>query len=72
LIVPCGIADRSVTSMQKLLSREVEMTEVIDRYAVEFGQIFNRNLIWMEEDALLRELQSYSKKVGESDVCVHH
>jgi lipoate-protein ligase B len=72
LIVPCGIADRSVTSMQKLLSREVEMTEVINRYAAEFGRIFNRNLIWMREDALRGELQNYSEKVNESDVCAHH
>jgi lipoate-protein ligase B len=70
LIVPCGIADRGVTSMQKHLAREVDMKEVVDCYAVEFGRIFNRTLIRAEEGALAGELRDYAEKIGESDVCV--
>jgi lipoate-protein ligase B len=68
LIVPCGITDRSVTSMKKLLSREVEMTEVVDRYAMEFGRIFYRNLIWMNEDELGGELRNYGDKEYQGNI----
>jgi lipoyl(octanoyl) transferase len=30
-IIPCGIADKSVTSMQKELSRELNMNEVKEK-----------------------------------------
>lgn len=70
LIVPCGISDRGVTSMQKHLAREVDIKEVADRYAVEFGRMFNRSLIRVGEDILASELRSYAQKIGEPDVCV--
>jgi len=60
LIVPCGIADRHVTSMEKHLSQGIDMTEVANRYAVEFGRVFHRNMIWMTEDALIGELRNFS------------
>jgi len=60
LIVPCGIADRGVTSIQKHLSRNVDLKEVADAYGEEFGRIFNRNPIRTKEDALSRELRSHS------------
>jgi lipoyl(octanoyl) transferase len=69
LIVPCGIADRSVTSIQKHLSREIDMEEVANSYGVEFGRIFNRKMIWMKEEALRSEMLSYTDKIGEIDVC---
>lgn len=70
LIVPCGIVDRGVTSIQKHLLHEVDIKEVADSYKAEFGRIFNRNMIWMKEDALRCELRSYADKIGELDVCV--
>jgi len=42
LIVPCGIADRSVTSLATLLGRPVDRTDVEDRIAVHFGEVFAR------------------------------
>lgn len=69
LIVPCGIADRSVTSMQKHMSHTVDMTEVVDRYAMEFGRLFNRRLIWMKEDNLGCELRNHAVKIGQLDAC---
>ncbi|MBM3462091.1 MAG: lipoyl(octanoyl) transferase LipB [Armatimonadetes bacterium] len=43
LIVPCGIADRGVTSLERLLGRAVSMEEVrarvIERFAELFGSI---------------------------------
>jgi len=57
--------------MQKYLSHEVDMKEVADRYAVEFGRVFNRNLIRIEEDTLASELRDYAEKIGEPEVSVH-
>ena len=49
-IVPCGIADRDVTSVE--LESPVEPTptldEVLNATARNFGRIFNRQMIWAE------------------------
>ncbi len=42
LIVPCGIADRGVTSLERLLDRRIEMAEVGARVASRFGEVFDR------------------------------
>lgn len=42
LIVPCGIADRGVTSIERLLGRRVEMREVEERIASRFCEVFGR------------------------------
>ncbi len=59
LIVPCGITDRGVTSMQTLLSRTLEMSEVAQRYISEFGQVFDRDMIQINEQVLLEKLRPY-------------
>jgi lipoyl(octanoyl) transferase len=40
LIVPCGIADRGVTSLSRLLGRSVSSSEVEDRIAERFSEVF--------------------------------
>jgi len=40
LIVPCGISDRGVTSMERLLARHVSMDEVTDAVIAAFREIF--------------------------------
>ncbi len=40
LIVPCGISDRGVTSLEKLLERQVPMEEVEERVAGHFREVF--------------------------------
>lgn len=42
LIVPCGIADRSVTSLARLLGHPVDRVEVEDRIVAHFGDVFAR------------------------------
>jgi lipoyl(octanoyl) transferase len=42
LIVPCGIGDRGVTSLARLLGHPVDQVEVEDRIAVHFGLVFAR------------------------------
>jgi len=39
-IVPCGIADREVTSLRQVLGRPVGMDEVEDRVVEAFGEVF--------------------------------
>jgi lipoyl(octanoyl) transferase len=39
-IVPCGIADKNVTSLSRVLEREVNMDEVKEKYAASFEEVF--------------------------------
>ena len=41
LIVPCGIADRGVTSLGKLLGEELSIEEVEDRFIRRFAEVFD-------------------------------
>ena len=42
LIVPCGIEDKSVTSLGRELGREVSMSQVADRFTARFVEVFER------------------------------
>lgn len=42
LIVPCGIADKGVTSLSSQLGRAPAMTEVEDRFLAHFAAVFDR------------------------------
>ncbi len=54
LIVPCGIAAKPVTSMQKELGCEVDLKDVAHALAGNFGTVFGRQILWIETiDALL-------------------
>jgi lipoyl(octanoyl) transferase len=54
LIVPCGIATKPVTSMQRELSRELLLDDVAQSVARNFGRTFNSQVLWLEElNALL-------------------
>jgi len=44
LIVPCGIADRGVTSLARLLGHPVDRRDVEDRIAAHFGDVFGARL----------------------------
>ena len=41
LIVPCGIHDRGVTSLSRLLGRDVPMADVEDRFVDAFREVFD-------------------------------
>jgi len=47
-IVPCGIVDKDVTSLQRELGRKVDMEEVKDKLRVHFERIFDMELLPME------------------------
>jgi lipoyl(octanoyl) transferase len=44
MIVPCGIVDKGVTSMQKILGRTLDLHDVAQRAAQHFAEIFARDL----------------------------
>ena len=43
-IVPCGIADRGVTSMARLLGRDVPLPAVAEMLGAAFGEVFGREV----------------------------
>lgn len=51
-IIPCGISDKPVTSMEQLSGKPVDMLEVTERIARSFGKLFDRD-IHFEEAAIL-------------------
>jgi lipoyl(octanoyl) transferase len=58
LIVPCGIAGKQVTSMERLLARPVSLEEVAGKVAVEFASVFGRDLEWRSGESLLGEFET--------------
>jgi lipoyl(octanoyl) transferase len=44
MIVPCGIPDKQVTSLARELGREVDMSEVKDKLAKHFEEVFQVSL----------------------------
>jgi lipoyl(octanoyl) transferase len=40
-IIPCGIADRTVTSLEKILGHKIPMEEVRERYVESFARTFD-------------------------------
>ncbi len=54
LIVPCGIAAKPVTSMQRELHREIDLHAVAQSLARNFGSVFASQMQWLDTiDALL-------------------
>jgi lipoyl(octanoyl) transferase len=49
LIVPCGIASRAVTSMEKELGRELPLQEVGHAVSRNFGLVFHSQMLWLED-----------------------
>jgi lipoyl(octanoyl) transferase len=62
LIVPCGIADRKATSLEKILSRAVSMTDVKASLARHFSDVFGFQMQRTTQNQLLRELESFESK----------
>ena len=45
LIVPCGIADKPVTSLRQELAKDVDLDEVAQRVSRNFGRVFDRQML---------------------------
>jgi lipoyl(octanoyl) transferase len=53
-IVPCGIAAKPVTSMQRELGQELDLNAVAQSVSRNFGSVFGTQMLWVETlDALL-------------------
>lgn len=50
-IVPCGLHDRGVTSLERLLGRRVEMNAVIDCVVEHFGAVFGLEMMRQAEES---------------------
>jgi lipoyl(octanoyl) transferase len=57
LIVPCGIADRKATSLEKLLGRKVDSPEVAARLKAHFGEVFGLEIQAATPEDLLEILR---------------
>ena len=57
LIIPCGIAGRKATSLEKLLGRAVDRDEAAANLARHFGDVFGVALQRTSRDALLQKLR---------------
>ena len=53
LIVPCGIRDKGVTSMSKILGNSIDIEDVKDRVTAEFGEAFGCKMI--QESPLVKD-----------------
>lgn len=51
-IVPCGLRDKGVTSLQELLGRQVPMETVTNYVIRHFGAVFNVEMRWADIQAL--------------------
>jgi lipoyl(octanoyl) transferase len=66
LIVPCGIADRKATSLEKLLGRNVEEKEVAARIANHLGKLFELEMKETSKAELLDNLEHAEQAVAVS------
>jgi lipoyl(octanoyl) transferase len=57
LIVPCGIADRKATSLEKLLGRKVEEKEVAPRIAKQLGKLLGLEIKESSRKELFEKLE---------------
>jgi lipoyl(octanoyl) transferase len=64
LIVPCGIADRKATSLEKLLSRRVDSQEVAARLKMHFGQVFGLEMQAATHEDLLGTLRKTEESIS--------
>jgi lipoyl(octanoyl) transferase len=63
LIVPCGIADRKATSLEKLLARQVEKKEVAPRIATHLGELLGLEMLETSKTELLQKLEHAEQAV---------
>ena len=59
LIVPCGIAGKRATSLERVLDRAVGTEEVRPKLAAHFGELFERNMIPITRAELEENLQHH-------------
>jgi lipoyl(octanoyl) transferase len=66
LIVPCGIAGRKATSLEKLLGRAVNVNEVAPRIVRHFGDVFGLEMKAGSREELFEKLEKADQSVAVS------
>ena len=61
LIVPCGIADRKATSLEKLLGRSVSLGEIKPLLAKHLGEVFGLTTRTATREELFERLQEFEQ-----------
>lgn len=63
MIVPCGIANKPVTSMQRELQKPLSIAEVATAASRNFGRVFGSQMLWLEslDDLLARAATPVTK-----------
>jgi lipoyl(octanoyl) transferase len=61
LIVPCGIAGRKATSLEKLLGRNVSLGEIKPLLAKHFGEVFGLTVRTAPREELFEKLQEFEQ-----------
>ncbi len=64
LIVPCGIAGRKATSLEKLLGRAVRLEDVAPRVARHFGEVFGLKMAAASREELFAKLEAAEQLVA--------
>ena len=73
LIIPCGIASKPVTSMQKELGRQLSLLDVAHSISRNFGLVFHSQILWLETlDALLGQTLGVPMQVPSPLRALHH
>jgi lipoyl(octanoyl) transferase len=52
MIVPCGISDKGVTSLSRLLGRQIQLQELAQVAAAQFSEVFARRVVFADTSAL--------------------
>src|SRR5580692_2778271 len=64
LIVPCGLAGKPVTSMQRELQKSIAVEDVATVASRNFGRVFGSQMLWLESlDDLLSRVSEPAPKV---------
>jgi lipoyl(octanoyl) transferase len=61
LIVPCGIAGKGVTSLERALGRSVSTGEARERLVAHFGSVFDSEIVRVGSEQLEQRLESAQK-----------
>jgi lipoyl(octanoyl) transferase len=64
LIVPCGIADREPTSLEKILGRGIEPKEAAPPLIRHFGEVFGLEMKPASREELLEKLECAERPVA--------
>jgi lipoyl(octanoyl) transferase len=67
LIIPCGIAGRKATSLEKLLGRAVDSREVGARLTKHFGEVFALKMVSASREELSETLRRYERLAAAAD-----